>query len=420
MPWRRRKRTQAQNNQIPVLLDEAQALFEAAEADYRQVLRMAPNEDLHYILLLNRGAMRVQCAALDSAAQDFQAAIQLRPKQFNAYASQAQVWQLRNRRDEAARHLTQAIQRQPNLAALYRTRAYLYLDQPDQLSSAQRADVLADLDEALRLEPAGSLAVAEDQLRRGLLLHRGKHWDDALAAYDAALTVAPRHAEAHRLRLATLLELRRYDEVLHSSAIALAQGKPTAHLYELRGLARAGRQDFPGAIEDYTQALALAPASKSLHRYRGWGYLVTRAYQLALHDFEAALKLEPDSGDALSGRSFARVKLGDHQRGVADALASLRLGGRSQRLLYNAARTLAQASASIQQSVDPRDLAALRQARRYEEQACDLLAAAVEQVPASDRPAYWSHVVQKDTALLVLQQRSIFVQLTGRYQRLEK
>ncbi|MGE3804397.1 MAG: protein kinase [Gemmataceae bacterium] len=408
-----RKLAQASANPLGAV--QAVALFEAAEADYRRVLQMNPDEDLRYILLLNRGTMRFQRQALAGAEADFLEAIQLKPEQFNAYASLAQVRKQQDQLEEAARQLTRAIKLEPELAALYRTRAYLYLDHPDRLSPTQRDAVLADLAAAIRLEVSSSGSIAEDQVRRGMLLHLDKRYQDALEAYDAAIEVVPAHAEAHRRRLATLVELRRYDEVLRSSEIALARGEPTADLYLLRGLARAGKQDFVGAIEDYTQALALEPDSAALLRYRGWAFLVTRAYVLALRDFDKSLKLDPDNGDAYSGRSFARASLGQEEQGVADAFKSLKLGGRSQRLLYNAARSLAQASLGAKLNAQPGDAQALKLARQYQEVACSLLAEALEKVSPDQRAAYWRDVVDKDKTLAPLHRLAPFERLVGKY-----
>ena len=45
---------------------------------------------------------------------------------------------------------------------------------------------------------------------------------------------------------------------------------PTAEVFELRGLAKDRKKDFPGAIDDYTQALAQHPDQPGLRNRRGW------------------------------------------------------------------------------------------------------------------------------------------------------
>ena len=65
-----------------------------------------------------------------------------------------------------------------------------------------------------------------------------------------------------------------------------------------RGLARAGRQDFSGAITDYTLALEHRPGQSRVLISRGLTYLVSDAPRMALVDFTAALRLDPSSGEA--------------------------------------------------------------------------------------------------------------------------
>ena len=79
-----------------------------------------------------------------------------------------------------------------------------------------------------------------------------------------------------------------------------------------------------------------------MQAYRGWTHLVVDAPKLALRDFELAIELDSKNGDAYNGRGFVRAGLGRHREAVQDAAEALRLGPRSPRLLYNAARIYAQ------------------------------------------------------------------------------
>ena len=85
----------------------------------------------------------------------------------------------------------------------------------------------------------------------------------------------------HRWRVVALLELKQYDEAALACDRCLKAGLKSPDLLGLRGLAKSKRNDFTGAIEDYTLALASQPKDSVLHCRRGWAYLVTGAYQLA-------------------------------------------------------------------------------------------------------------------------------------------
>ena len=85
------------------------ANFPAAEADFSEVLARAPTPDVLYVLHNNRAVMRVGQKNFDQAAADLHQAIKLKPDQYQAYASLAQVEFLQGRADEAVAAMDQAI-----------------------------------------------------------------------------------------------------------------------------------------------------------------------------------------------------------------------------------------------------------------------------------------------------------------------
>ena len=278
-----------------------------AQADFRHALALLdqkPNDDLRYVLLVNRGEMWLQRANWPNAVADLEAAVRLNGRQTQAHEALALVYQRQRKRDEAFEQFSRAIALRPDSAPLYRGRADLDLASGD-LTPARASRTLRDLEQAIRLEVPGNPVLARDQTNRGRLLHGENREAQALEACEAALKVVPDYSGAHQLRIQVLLELKRFDEVLRSCDALLAKDKTSAALFELRGLARAGLKDFAGAIEDDTQAIAIEPARALLYVRRGGLHLVSDAPKLALHDFEAAIRLDPSSSDAVSGRGAA-------------------------------------------------------------------------------------------------------------------
>jgi tetratricopeptide (TPR) repeat protein/tRNA A-37 threonylcarbamoyl transferase component Bud32 len=399
------KQAEALSSRADPLFEEAAAQFEAAEADYRKALErldVEPDDELRYILHVNRGVLRLQRRRWADAIADLTEAVQLNPTRFFPYDALAQVYQQQDRLDEALAALTEAIEREPNRADLLRKRARLHT-QRKEFDPA-----LHDLGESIRLEAPDSPAQAADHTERGRLLHGTGRLEEALAAYDAALKVVPDDAETHRLRVDVLLKLKRYDDVITSCDGYLASGPPSADLHSMRGLARAARNDLPGAIADDTQALALRPGTPQVLVERGWAYLFSAAPKLALRDFDEAIRLDPSLGDAYGGRGNARVHLGQHREAVADALEALRHGEPGARTYYNAARTLAQAAMVAMTNVDRRGFSALDVAGGYLDRAQTLLRQAIEKLPPAERAVFWRDVVQADPALLALRRRPKF------------
>jgi tetratricopeptide (TPR) repeat protein/predicted Ser/Thr protein kinase len=380
--------------------------FGLAEADYRTaetLLAEAPDPELRYVLLVNRGLLRLERRDWDGAVNDLEAAIRLDGRHYLAYANLAQVYQRQGQPDAAVAQFGRAIAARPDLAALYRGRAEVELNRKDP-TPAQRARALRDLDEAVRRESPGNPVLARDHANRALLFFHDHDDARALAACDAALAVVPDHTEALLLRARALVRWKRYDDALRACDALLSRGKPTAEVYDLRRHAREGLNDFAGAIEDLTQALFLRPGRPDLLARRGELYLIENSPLLALRDFEAAVRLDPGHADARAGRAAARVRLGRYREAVADAEAAARLAPADPRVLYKAGRVYALAAVAATGEVRRAGPDAVAVVARYQDRAVGLVRAARARVPAADRAAFEA-ALRTDPAVGPIQRR---------------
>jgi tetratricopeptide (TPR) repeat protein/tRNA A-37 threonylcarbamoyl transferase component Bud32 len=379
--------------------------FEAAEDDYRTALRaleLKPNDDFRYVLLVNRGGMRLQAGRLDESLADLEAAIRLRPDLPQADMTLAQLRERQGDVAGASRAFARALERTTDRAtriALYRTRARLHADRRDA-TPEQRAEAIRDLDEAIRLAAPDLGGQAEDQIERAKLLLGEGRFEEALEGCDRARRLAPDRPAVHELRISALMGLQRFDEVLAACDAYLSKGPPTVEVLEVRGLARVTRQDYPGAIADFTRAAELGPDVEPATRarllnHRGWAHHFADAPRLALADFEASLRLVEGQADAHSGRGLARIRLGDWRAAVADAEAALRLsrakpageGDPEHRLraCFNAARIYAQAVDVVAGEVSHEGERAVSLYRAYRARSQDLLRQALEGKPPAER-----------------------------------
>jgi len=381
---------------------QAADAFEAALADYRHALALRPDDDVRYALLGGRGLLHLRSNRPDLAADDLDSAIRLKPNQYQAHTTLGQVFLSQGRLDLAAAAFGRAIACQPApsvLAQLYRTRALIYAPR-GAITPAQRDLALGDLAEAIRLEP-DQAKKASDHVWRARLYFGGGQTALALAACDAALALVPDEPEAHRVRISTLMKLKRYQEVLDSSDAYLARGKPSGEIFEIRGLARVARRDYSGAIADYGRALEMVPPIDPARRsrllnLRGFAYEFADAPSLALADFEQSLRVAPDRSDALGGRGLAKICLGKWRSAVDDAEAAVRQSqagtagltidearADQAQALYNAARIYALAVELAAQEFGRQGERTVALVRRYRSRAVDLLEQALERV--SDR-----------------------------------
>jgi tetratricopeptide (TPR) repeat protein len=396
------------------LPSEAVGHFVDAEADYQKANELDPGGKFRHALLANRGLLRFQSRRFADAISDLKEAIALDPAQHTAYVTLAQVYHHQGKLEAAVLELGRAIELKPDSAPLHRTRALWSLERQDSNSTAIPA-ALRDLDLVIRHDAAGSPELAKDLAMKGHVLILAKEYPQALEACNAALKVNSNDSDAHHWRVVALVELKQYAEVIESCDRCLKTGNCAIELIELRGLAKAKRNDFAGAIEDYTLALNRRGESATLHARRGWAYLVSGAASLAERDFNSAIRLDPGCADAFGGRGSAMAALGNAREAVSDAEESLRLAASEPRVIYNAARVLAQAAQCAKTGQSARARVDLVLARSYQDRALQLLGRALQSTPPEQQAAFCRDVVQTDLAFAKIRSLSDFSRLVSRY-----
>ena len=379
---------------------QAREHFEDAEASFARAISLldgsrAPNVDLRYVILVNRGVMRFQRGDAAGSIDDLEAAVQVQPMLSQAYAELAIVLLRQGQSAAARKRFAQAIERKPGFAALYRARADLALLEKSPAPSEIEA-ALRDLDEALRLEPAVHALRARDLANRAWLLERAGRFAEALEANDQALAASPNYAAALRQKIDILIRLKKYDEAGATCDRCLARGVQVGWLFKFRALTREKKDDHAGAAADYTDALRLTPNDAGLYSRRGWAYLATGAAKLALLDFERSLAIDQSSADGYAGRGTARATLGMSREAAEDAEAALQKGRPEPRRLFGAARIYALAVRSLAGSTGPASRLNLELAKNYEDRAVALLNEAVRRQPPIHREAFVREMVLAD------------------------
>ena len=122
------------------------------------------------------------------------------PARRPAVAWRSRIWPRsickQNQSDQAIEQFTRAITLRPDWAPLYRGRA-AGEPGPQSIHAGPAGWRMADLDEAIRLEPPGSPDLALDYTKRARLLHQEAREEEALAACEAALKINPDYLDAH-------------------------------------------------------------------------------------------------------------------------------------------------------------------------------------------------------------------------------
>jgi TolB-like protein len=175
-------------------------------------------------------------------------------------------------------------------------------------------------------------AAAYDAYLRGLQRYEEAHaterdYRDALAAFDAAISLDPNYAMAYARRAAALDYIYRFPDdpnvrpaVLARAreaaerALALAPQLGEAHLVLAYTYCR-GLPDLAAAAREYERAVALAPGSAWVQR--GFGFFAAKLghFQLALAAARRAVSLDPQK--ALTRQVLAEVLIDARRYGEA-------------------------------------------------------------------------------------------------------
>jgi eukaryotic-like serine/threonine-protein kinase len=436
--------------------------FKAAETDFKRaagLIEHKPDRSAEYVLLVNRGVLRIRQHSYTAAIDDLKKAVALRPDQFQGFLNLGVAYREQGLKRAAVRllgaslqpdrlaaalgvsisdqdwgqwkeardALDQAIAVRPDLALLYRERAQLCLLCKDRKG---RECALRDFQQAITAPEKAGVETYSICLECGLIHYQEGRFAEAVRACDVALRLKRGYAPAHRLEGEALFELAEkegpgprkqqfYREALRSFDRYLVCGPPVAEVYLARALAHAGLGDYAAVVGDYTQTLVLRPKDPALHEARGWAYLAIGAAPQARDDFTEAIRLAPRNSHSHNGLGYALVRLGKAAEGVREARKALALGPPTRRLFVNAARVLAQAAA-IEEARTPRRAVA---GESYRAEAVECLVRALASLGGEKKRAeFWERYIRPDSlrpggALYPLRRSPRFADLVERYER---
>jgi len=159
---------------------------------------------------------------------------------------------------------------------------------------------------------------------RGAVKHGLERYADAVADYDAALRLDPRHASARVNRGVVAMDEGDLDAAIadFSAALELA---PEARVFRLRGRSRFKLGDLEGARGDLSEALRLAPDDENAYYWRARAAHADGDHDGALADFAEAIRLAPEDPSNYEWRASVWEALGEPDHAEADEQTAARL-----------------------------------------------------------------------------------------------
>ena len=158
----------------------------------------------------------------------------------------------------------------------------------------------------------GKTARASALVQQGLQLILQGRYEEALAAEEAALGLAPALPDAHSYRGSALLQLGRVKEALASydKVVKLAPNAAVAHYNRANALNRLRRYDE--ALQSLKRALRLQPRYTDALSLAGNVRLALGDVELALQHYDAALRINPNAADAHYNKAQALLTMGQY------------------------------------------------------------------------------------------------------------
>ncbi len=349
-------------------------LLSRAEAhdDLQAVLDLNPNADMRCIVFLMRGVLHFNENELDAAANDFQAALALKPDRYNAHLSLASV----------------------------------------HLARGDFAEAEQQMNDAMRLGPPDRV-VFDYHVARGRGLVRAGRNEEALEACVLALNFSPKEPAALAVRGRALLQLGRFEEAEQIYGEYIARGgEATPEFFRGRGQARFRIAKYLEAAEDFSRALEREFDAEGYLR-RGWAYFFADAPKFAMRDFSKAIELDAESSEAYTGRGLAQTALGNYHDAVVDAEIARRGRPGTPEMMHNLACIFAQAAALAQ--ADPRERDNRAVAADYRCRALDMVQKSLQMLQPDERLAYWRDKVLPDPALRNIHNEEGFKQIVEQY-----
>jgi tetratricopeptide (TPR) repeat protein len=188
--------------------------------------------------------------------------------------------------------------------------------------------------------PTDSLVAVITHFHRGNAYAFNSDYEQAIVAYDTALTIQPSLPEGLYNKGLTLYELGRYEKAIqaYDAALAIKSDYPEA-LYN-KGLALSNLGRYEEAIAAYDAALEIKPDNHKALNNKGSVLLTLSRYEEAIAACNAALEIKPDLPETLNNKGLALSNLGRYEEAIQSYDAAIEIQPNFHQAFHNKGSTL--------------------------------------------------------------------------------
>ncbi|KAH1170981.1 tetratricopeptide repeat protein 6 isoform X2 [Mauremys mutica] len=336
---------------------EQVSLLQAYEA-FSLAVKVYPNySDAFY----QRGLCRMQLNQA-KCIQDFNRALAINPKHFQAYLSRAAYYGSKGRYSKAILNCNEAIKIHPNSVRAYLYRGTLkyhnktYKNAVEDLTKTIDLDkicVLAYYNRAIcyhqikdfrkALTDYGILLLLESSkeivltvlINRALLYVELEDYSNALEDFQEASLCNPRNSEIYQAIGICYHRLEQYEEAVNSFTQVLKLDPFSLDAYVARGNSYMEYGHEVGntqAQKDFLKALHLNPKCVKARICLGYNLQAFGKFQKAWNQFTVAIDIDPKCHIAYDGRAVICLQMGDTFAAFQDTNAALKLTTTAQLL----------------------------------------------------------------------------------------
>ena len=252
---------------------------------------------------------------LEKAIEEYTKAIELDPKNAEAYRGRGNSYRRLFKDTEALADLNKAIQLNPKDSTAYRGRGSTY-------AGMRRYELaIADYNKAIELDPKNSDAYAS----RGNVYQSMSKFPQAIADYNKAIELDPKNSDAYANRGFYYLKRGKFTQSLADLNKAVELEPKNSRSYINRAAFYVDTRKYDLGIADANQAIQLGSKDPSAYNNRGLAYAYKGDYDRAIEDYTEAIRLDPDYVYAYQNRSIAYTRKGRRDLAKADDAQAKRI-----------------------------------------------------------------------------------------------